>query len=239
MPHGVTFTQASPGVAHTVALAAGGAAHTWGRNNCGQLGDGTDADRGAPVQVLTHTTVTGVSFGGAGGSNLVDNGDGTWTVATPPHADGSVDVIVSWARNGIAQRDITYAGAFTYVVASTLTDPSDQTVTADDAVVFSVYATGTPEPTLEWQFSTDDGATWAAVTADDGVVRADGKSLTVATTEALSGNQYRAVATNSVDAATSAAATLTVTPAPTIRWEISADERSHHAHRGGCACSAG
>jgi hypothetical protein len=217
MPAGVTFTQVIASYVHSVALAADGAAYAWGNNFYGQLGDGTTAPSKVPVRVLMRTTVTGVSFGEISATNLEENGDGTWTATTPPHAAGPVDVVVSWELNGVAQPDITYADAFTYVapdVAPTVTDPADQSVTAGDVATFTVDTTGTPEPSLLWQFSTDDGSTWSEVTAADGTVSSDGKTLTVAATEALSGFQYRATAENTVSAVTSAAATLTVSAAP-------------------------
>ncbi|MHA3684524.1 RCC1 domain-containing protein [Leucobacter sp. HY1908] len=215
-PAGVTFKQVSAGGSHSAAVAADGTAYAWGSNSSGQLGDGTFVNRNVPVRVLTQTTVTGVSFGGISATNLVDNGDGSWTATTPPHAAGPVDVVVSWELNGVVQPDITYAGAFTYVVpdiAPTVTNPADQSVTAGDTATFTVDTTGTPEPSLLWEFSTDDGATWNAVAAADGTVSGDGKTLTVAATEALSGTQYRVTAENSAGAVTSAAATLTVTSA--------------------------
>ncbi|MGY1551577.1 RCC1 domain-containing protein [Microbacterium sp. A588] len=217
MPAEVTFTQMSAGSGHSLAVTADGTAYAWGHNNYGQLGDGRRVDRETPVPVLTLTTVTGVSFGGDSATNLVDNDDGSWTATTPPHAAGPVDVVVSWARNDVAQPDIRYADAFTYVVpdvAPTVTDPEDQEVTAGDAAMFTVEATGTPEPGVSWEFSADDGSAWSAVGAADGTVSSDGKTLTVTTTEALSGFQYRATAENTVGVVTSAAATLTVTAAP-------------------------
>ncbi|MGL3150672.1 hypothetical protein ACSS7Z_09955 [Microbacterium sp. A82] len=218
MPAEVTVTQVSAGTYHSVALTEDGTAYAWGHNNYGQLGDGTDMDSDTPVPVLTDTTVTGVSFGGDSATNLVNNGDGSWTATTPPHAAGPVDVVVSWELNGVAQPDITYADAFTYIivpdVAPTVSDPEDQVVTAGDAAMFTVEATGTPVPSLLWEFSTDDGVIWGPVGAADGTVSGDGKTLTVAATEALSGTLYRVTVENSVDAVTSEAATLTVSAAP-------------------------
>ncbi|MHA3722318.1 RCC1 domain-containing protein [Leucobacter sp. HY1910] len=215
-PAGVTFKQVSAGGSHSVAVAGDGTAYAWGSNSSGQLGDGTFVNRNVPVRVLTQTTVTGVSFDRISATDLVDNGDGSWTATTPPHTAGPVDVVVSWELNGVAQPDIAYAGAFTYVapdVAPTVTDPVDQSVTAGDDATFTVDTTGAPEPSLLWEFSADDGATWDAVTVTDGTVSSDGKALTVAATEALSGTQYRATAENSAGSVTSAAATLTVTSA--------------------------
>ncbi|MGM7677739.1 RCC1 domain-containing protein [Microbacterium sp. A94] len=217
MPADVTFTQVSAGNSHSAALTEDGTAYAWGANFYGQVGDGTEASRNVPTPVLKRVTVTGVSFGGKSATNLVDNDDGSWTATTPPHTAGPVDVVVSWALNDMAQPDITYADAFTYVVpdvAPTVTDPVDQAVTAGDPATFTVDTTGTPEPGVTWEFSTDDGATWTVVGAADGTVSGDGKTLTVTATEALSGTLYRATAENTVGAASSNAATLTVTAAP-------------------------
>lgn len=68
-------------------------------------------------------------------------------------------------------------------------------------------------PSVTWQVSTDAGVNWRTVTAADGTLSTDGKTLTVAATEALSGFQFRAVATNVVGTVESAAAKLTVSPA--------------------------
>ncbi|MGY1552354.1 RCC1 domain-containing protein [Microbacterium sp. A588] len=217
MPDQATFTQVSASSAYSAALTEDGTAYAWGDNDYGQLGDGTKDQRNVPTPVLTDATVTGVSFGGESATNLVDNGDESWTATTPPHDAGPVDVVVSWELNGVAQPDITYADAFTYVapdVAPTVSDPADQVVTAGDAALFTVEATGTPEPGVTWEFSADDGGTWTVVGAADGTVSVDGKTLTVTATEALSGTLYRATAENTVGTVTSAAAALTVSAVP-------------------------
>jgi alpha-tubulin suppressor-like RCC1 family protein len=53
------------GNAHTVALRADGTVWAWGRNDVGQLGDGTTTQRSTPVRVPALTSVTALAAGGA------------------------------------------------------------------------------------------------------------------------------------------------------------------------------
>jgi alpha-tubulin suppressor-like RCC1 family protein len=61
------------GGSHSVALLVNGTVRTWGRNNNGQLGDGTTVDRSRPVQVLGLTGITTVA-GGSGYSLALSTG---------------------------------------------------------------------------------------------------------------------------------------------------------------------
>ena len=103
----------STGGDHTCAVISGGSADCWGRNNYGQLGDGTTTQRTAPVQVhgignvgylagvasissgLSHTCAA-ASDGTAtcwGRNNYGQLGDGTTTQRTSPrqvHGIGNV-----------------------------------------------------------------------------------------------------------------------------------------------------
>ena len=76
---------------------------------------------------------------------------------------------------------------------------------------FTVAATGTPAPTLQWQVSTDGGTSWNNVATGTGSTSAT--YTTAATTAAMSGWRYRAVASNSAGSANSTAAVLTVSAA--------------------------
>ena len=215
-PAGVTFTSISAGWYHSVALGSDGNAYAWGANSQGQLGNGTNTDSNTPVQVLGDVVVTRITFDGVEGTNLVDNGDGTWSVDTPAHAEGAVDVVVSYTWNNIAQTPVTYTGGYTYTpipVAPTITNPTDQSVTDGDTATFTVTTTGTPTPTVTWEVSRDGGTTWEPITADPAATpAADGLTLSVVGTGANDGYLYRATATNSAGDATSQSAKLTVTP---------------------------
>jgi uncharacterized delta-60 repeat protein len=90
-----------------------------------------------------------------------------------------------------------------------VTQPTNQTVPAGFTAAFTATATGAPVPTVQWQASTDNGASFVDV---DGAT-ATTYSFTVAAPD--SGKQFRAVFTNSEGTATSTAVTLTVPP-PTM-----------------------
>ena len=84
------------------------------------------------------------------------------------------------------------------------TQPVNAAVTAGQTATFTVVASGTPAPTYQWQsapatgaFTNISGATAASYT-------------TPATTLAQNGTRFQVIATNSVSAATSSVATLTV-----------------------------
>ena len=103
------------------------------------------------------------------------------------------------------------------VAPAITTQPASVTVASGANTTFTVVATGTPTPTLKWQRSTDgttftdlsNGAPYSGVTTT---------TLTVSSvTLAMTTNKFRAIATNgTLPDATSTAATLTVTQAPSI-----------------------
>jgi YDG domain len=89
---------------------------------------------------------------------------------------------------------------------SVTTHPSAQEITYGANASFTAAASGT-SPSVQWQVSTDDGANFSNISG--------AQSTTLSLTKPLvadSGNQYRAVFTNSCGNATTNAATLTVNP---------------------------
>ena len=90
------------------------------------------------------------------------------------------------------------------VAPSFTTQPSDVAVTEPATASFTVAATGTPAPTLQWQVSTDGGTTWANVTTGSGATSAT--YTTAATAIGMNGWRYRAFATSSAGTAASNAA---------------------------------
>ncbi len=104
-------------------------------------------------------------------------------------------------------------------VAPAITIQRDSvTVDSGATAKFEVVATGTPPPTLKWQRSTNNGATFADVAADSTYSGVTTGTLAIAaTTPAMNGYKFRVIATSGdLPAVTSTAATLSVNFAPTI-----------------------
>lgn len=218
-PPGVTFTDVLSSEASDRNFAKGsdGKIYVWGYNTGGMLGTGTGGEDhiAIPTPLLAETVATSVTFDDLPGTELEQQEGDTWTVTTPAHAAGPVDVVISWTFNGAEGTPITHAGGFTYVdpdVAPTVTNPADQDVTTGQEASFTVETTGAPSPMVTWEVSTDGGKTWTVVTAGSGTtISDDGHTLTVITAAAHNGNQYRATATNTAGEAVSDPALLTVT----------------------------
>jgi hypothetical protein len=94
------------------------------------------------------------------------------------------------------------------------TNPTDQTVCDGDTVMFAASASGNPTPTVQWQVSTNGGASFSDIPGETTPV------LSFNATAAQNGNQYRAVFTQTCGTtpatATTTAATLTVNAAPAV-----------------------
>jgi len=100
---------------------------------------------------------------------------------------------------------------------SVTTQPTSQTVTYGAATAtFSAAAAGSPAPTVQWQLSTNSGGSWSNLSNVAPYSGVTTGTLTITSpTVSLSGNQYRAVFTNTCNGtqtANSNAATLTVNP---------------------------
>jgi hypothetical protein len=174
----------------------------------------------APTAASFSVTATGTSpsyqwqrssDGGTTFANIASATAATYgTGATSTAMSGErYRVVVSNSAGSVTSSGAVLTVNPTPVAAAFTTQPIDQSVTAGGAAVFTVVATGTPTPSLQWQRSTDGGTTYANLTG------ATGTSFnTGVTTLSQNGERYRAVASNSAGTATSNAATLTVNPAP-------------------------
>jgi hypothetical protein len=107
------------------------------------------------------------------------------------------------AQNGAST---LYVGAKPVVT----TQPTSQTVTAGTSVTFTAAASGDPTPTVQWQVSTNGGATFKNIAG------ATSTTLTLTTTAGEDSYEYRAVFSNAIGVAKSSAATLTVQYAPIV-----------------------
>ena len=101
------------------------------------------------------------------------------------------------ATSTAATLTVHYAPAITQ-------NPANATVTAGATAQFTVAASGNPTPTVQWQQSTDSGATFTNLAGATSTTL----SFTVASSQ--NGYRFRAVFLNSVGPATTTAATLTV-----------------------------
>jgi hypothetical protein len=97
-----------------------------------------------------------------------------------------------------------------YYAPTVTTQPTNKTVNAGQTAAFTAAANGNPTPSVQWQVSLDNGASWNYI--------AGATSTTYSfTTQAIdNGNQYRAVFTNTLGSVTSSIATLTVNTAPMV-----------------------
>ena len=102
---GFASVRISAGWGHSVAIGQDGNAYAWGDNAYGQLGDGSAKQSRTPTLVAFNPAllITGVKFDKTVVDPLVQNTDGSVTLATPAHNPGLADVIVDWTLGGTKQ----------------------------------------------------------------------------------------------------------------------------------------
>jgi uncharacterized repeat protein (TIGR01451 family) len=175
-------------------------------------------------QPVTFTAVVTSNPAGAGtptgtvyfqdGATVIDtetlDASGTATFSTASLTAGSHSITAQY--NG----DPNFNASTSTVVTETINtppavnvSPASQTICVGNTVTFTASASGTPTPGLQWQVSTDGGATFTAIPG----ATAGTYAFTVGLSD--SGKQYRASFTNSCGSAASSPATLTVAPKPT------------------------
>ncbi|MCE9658547.1 MAG: immunoglobulin domain-containing protein [Burkholderiales bacterium] len=152
-------------------------------------------------------------------------GGGTWTnvagataashvtPATARVADDGAQfrVVISNAVGSVTSNAATLGVGAASLAPVFVTSPANATVVAPATASFTVVVSGTPAPTLQWQLSTDAGTTWSDVAGATATTY-----TTPATTTAMSGHRYRALASNGVGpVVASGSALLTVNAAAT------------------------
>jgi VCBS repeat-containing protein len=159
---------------------------------------------GYPVPTVQWQISTdgGTTYNNIGGATST-----TYSFATVAADDGHKFRAVF--TNSIGSATTTAATLTVNTVPVVTTNPSSQVICAGSPVTFTAAATGQPAPGVQWQVSTDGGATF------NDLGGATSTTLTFTTAAADTGKQYRARFTNVCGAnVTTTAATLTVdTPA--------------------------
>ncbi len=154
------------------------------------------------------------------GVTFTDGGDGTATLAgTPAGSTGGTYALTLRATNDV-DPDATQAFTLTVEAAPAVTtQPTPQTVAAGAQASFTAAASGTPAPRVQWQRAGAGSSTFTDISG--------AMSPTYSFTPAAgdNGSNYRAVFTNTIGSATTAAAALQVTVPPSITSAASATIR--------------
>jgi len=152
---------------------------------------------------VSGTVPPGLSFQGGMTSGTINGA--TLTLSGTPTMAGSYTLTLRATDTPTGQSTdsfnytINVAGGGSPNTAPTITThPQSQTVNVGANVMFTVAASGTPEPTYQWR---KDGTNLANET---------GTTLTLNNVQATSAGVYTVVATNAAGSATSNGATLTV-----------------------------
>ena len=174
-------------------------------------------------------------------------------------------VVVRNAAGSVTSTVVTLVVTAPAMAPAFSLQPQAASVTAPNAATFTVAVTGQPAPTLQWQRSSNAGASYMDIAG----AMAASYTLPV-TTLADSGALFRVVASNSAGTATSTATTLTVAtalaapaittqpldvsvvsgqtatwsvaasgvPAPTFQWQLSSDGGTTFANINGATSSS-
>jgi len=154
-----------------------------------------------------------------------DDDGATFTAQTTPAknfhgvqgitVDRNGKIWVSWNSCTV----VTPIGA-TLIAPTIIGQPANVTVSTGASASFNVSAAGTPAPDLQWQRAPNGSGVFTNLTNGGSYSGVTGNQLTISnSTLGMSGDQFRAVATNSQGTATSNSATLTVLapPVPVIQ----------------------
>lgn len=208
MPGGAAIASIVAGN-HSLAIGTDGTAFGWGRNDWGQLGNGSSGslfEPAAPGPVSPpQADIVSVLFAGLPGT-VIARPPGSVLVLTPPHPAAVVDVTIVRSDG---HREVLPA-AFTFGSAPVILEsPASATLPEGGSVDLTAAAQGDEAPTVRWERSAGSAGPddWQAVAG------ADEDTLTV-----TGPGRYRAVYENGLGTATTEPATVspaTTPPTPT------------------------
>ena len=131
-------------------------------------------------------------------------------------------------ESGLVTLTATFTPSASLVAPSFTTQPSGVSVGVGANVQYNVAVAGNPTPTVQWQRLPAGSGTWANLSNSGSYSGVTTTTLTVsAATLAMSGDQFRCVATNSSGTATSNAGALTVTSTTNVGRLINLSVRSN------------
>ncbi|MGV8877270.1 MAG: immunoglobulin domain-containing protein [Rhodoglobus sp.] len=198
---GVRITQVSAGNRFSEAVDTDGTVYSWGNNDYGQLGNNSTTEGATPAAIYQLPVLSVLKFGGVAGTGLTRSGK-FWYTDTPAHASGTVDIVGTYTRQGVIDRNVV-VGRYDYGSAPVITvQPQSQTVANGSQMVLTATATGDEAPTVTWQSSADNGTTWSNI---------NNATQTNYTTKPTATGMYRAIFSNGLGSATSDRATVIVT----------------------------
>jgi hypothetical protein len=140
---------------------------------------------------------------GVGNVDLISSLDLTGT----RHTNAGLYNNDPWSFHDVTGNYLDASGTIVNTIGSApviSTQPVNVSVLAGATASFMVVATGDPEPTIQWQVSTNHGSSWSDI------LNATAATYSLSTVMSNGGYQYRAVLTNPVGVITSGVATLTV-----------------------------
>ena len=200
------------GVDHTMFIKADGTLWGMGGDYSGQLGDGVALASSTTSQSTPEQVASGVVSVAAGDSyTMFLKSDGSlWGTGDDFSGELGDGAPIPEDEN-LMQARSTPVKVLPLASVAFTTQPISQTIALGDNAILTAVTSGTPPPTLQWQVSTNGGSTWTDLTETSRYSGTATGTLTVTQpTTVMSGYQCRCVATNVVNAATSNAATLTV-----------------------------
>ena len=180
MPAGVTAKAVTGGGAFAHMIGSDGNLYGWGGGTSGQLGVNTDSGMattpvlvtlapGVTPRAISDNLHTGYAIGSDG--NVYAWGYGlAGELGNGSTGDGSPPVVVSLPPESVPLSLGPEPGSSAgyAIVSATPTapqvssQPQPQTVLEGQSATFTAAASGYPEPSVQWQVSTDGGATFSS-----------------------------------------------------------------------------